>query len=106
MSLPLTEDPSKVHDAAPRFDIGATYYWNGCYFRYLKFVDSVTYAAGHSVEHASANGTAVSNDRTGGSSKGRSTPAGICLRAMTENHYCFAQVAGWKIPAILTDGGV
>jgi len=106
MALPLYEDPAKVNDATPRYEIGGTYYWAGSYFRYYKFVDSVTYAAGHCLEHASANGTAVSNDRSGGSSIGGTAPAGLCLRAVTEDNYGFVQVAGWNIVPVLTDGGV
>lgn len=103
--LELREDPRTVDHERPLYDVGGTYYWAGRYFRYFKFVDAVTYAAGHSVAHASANGTAVSNDRSGGSSIG-DVPAGVCLRAMTQNHYGFVQVSGWGLVPLLTDGGV
>lgn len=100
----LTESPIGVNDVKPRYHLGSLYYHNGRYYRYVKFVDAVTYAAGHVVEWC-AGFTSVTNDRTGGSSLGR-CPAGVCLAAMTQNYYGFVQVAGVGDVAMLTDGSV
>lgn len=111
MSIPLlTEDPSSVNDLRPRYDLGSLYaYHSPAYgtglFRYVQFVDAVTYAAGDMVEWASATGAAVSQDKAAGSVIGRCS-AGVATAVMTENYYGFMQVSGICQSILRTDGGV
>lgn len=66
----------------------------GWVYRYVQFLDAVTYAAGQSVTWAIAtNSMKVTNDRAGGSSVAV-VPAGICLRVMTQNYFGFVLVRG------------
>lgn len=66
----------------------------GYVYRYVQFLDAVTYAAGQSVTWAIAtNSMKVTNDRAGGSSVAV-VPAGICLRVMTQNYYGYVLVRG------------
>lgn len=106
----IPEDPAAVDDLHPRYVVGALYRWKSpsygwCYYRYVQFLDAVTYAAGDCCEWAAANGTGVSNDRADGSSLGR-FPAGVALGAMTANYYGFIQVGGIGSVILRSDGGV
>lgn len=89
----LIEAPIGVNDEEQRYEFGTLYYWNGRLFRYAKFVDSVDYSDGHVVEWAAANFSAVTNDKSGGSSLGR-LPAGVALNAVTSGNFGFFQVGG------------
>lgn len=73
-------------------------------FRLVQFEDAVTYAAGHLCEFSDATMQQVTNDKAGGSSLGR-CPAGIALRAMTQNYFGYILVQGYHASA-LGDGSV
>lgn len=97
MAKGLQANPQSLGNTAKvEYEFGTLYYYQGAYYRYAKFVDAVTYGVGQSLGWASANGTAVSNDRAGGSALGTAPRpvAGICLSVMTQNYYGFMQVAG------------
>lgn len=65
----------------------------GYVYRYVQFKDAVTYAAGQVVCWKVGTGlTSVTNDVSGAVGV---IPAGICLRAMTENYYGFILVRGF-----------
>jgi len=106
----ITEDPTTVNDAAPRYTLGDVFqktilvsgvpYINK--YRYVQFKDAVTYAAGQSCTWANATATAVTNDRSGGSSIGNQC-AGVALLAVTQNYYGFVQTAGYH-SALVTNG--
>lgn len=95
-------------DADPLFDLGCTVWKpNGNAYRYVKFLDSVTYVAGHVCQAASATVYNVTNDVSGGSAigSGQTTPAGICMGIPTSaKPYGWIQVAG--IALVLGDGSV
>ena len=110
MAITLREDPTSVNDLSPRYEIGGLYeYFHPDYgrvlLRYYQFLDAVTYAAGDVCEHASANCTAVSQDKAAGSSIGR-VVAGVALASMTANYFGFVQVAGVGMVILRTDGTV
>jgi hypothetical protein len=72
-------------------------------YMYVKFVDAVTYAAGHVLTWANAAGTSVTNDRSGGASLSLG-PAGVAIAIMTANSYGWMQVGG--VATCLGDGSV
>lgn len=94
----LTTNPATYNTAAvdENLVLGSLYRYasNGWVYRYVQFLDAVTYAAGQSVEWANTSGTAVTNDRAGGSSVGRAA-AGVALAVMTQNYYGFVLVNGF-----------
>lgn len=65
-------------------------------YRYVRFLDAVTYVAGHVVTLASATTWAVSNDRSGGSALAGLMPVGVVFQATvpTQNQYGWVQIAG------------
>lgn len=63
---------------------------DGKVYKYVKFLDAVTYAAGQVVTRASADGTSVTNDLSGGSSLGV-IPEGIVVGVPTQNQH------GWVL---------
>lgn len=71
---------------------------NGTAYRYVQFVDAVTYVAGHLVTLADAdlNEWKVTNDRSGGSHMAGFHPVGVVFQATvpTENQYGWVQIAG------------
>ena len=94
----LTTDPSTYNTAAADSSlvVGGLYRYatNGWIYRYVQFLDAVTYAAGQSVEWAATTGLSVTNDRAGASSVGRAA-AGVVLAVMTQNYYGFILVNGF-----------
>lgn len=96
MSIPTIRPPITNVDSTPIMAVG-TVVWDPAApnkaYKYVKFLDAVTYAAGQSVEYANLALTSVTNDRAGGSSLGR-LPAGIATAVHTQNSYGFIQVAG------------
>jgi hypothetical protein len=94
----LTADPASYNTVAAdsTLVVGGLYRYatNGWIYRYVQFKDAVTYAAGQSVEWANTTGTAVTNDRSGGSSVGRAA-AGVALAVMTADYYGFVLVNGF-----------
>ena len=103
----LVEDPATINEAAVRPDLflGGIYYYGGKAYKYVQFKDAVAYLAGHVCLWANAQGTAVTNDKTGGSAVIATTPvAGVAPRVMTEDYYGFIQVGG--VATIQTDGSV
>lgn len=62
-------------------------------YRYCRFLDAVTYVAGHAVEWANVACTSVTNDRAGGSSLGR-LPAGVAVAVVAQNGYGWVQTWG------------
>lgn len=105
----VTRDPYTVNDASPRATLGMLY--DGldelglpAKFRYVQFEDAVTYVAGHVCEFSDATMKQVTNDKSGGSSLGR-CPAGLALKAMTQNYYGYVLVQGYHSNC-LGDGSV
>lgn len=110
MPFLLTEDPTTVNDLSPRFVIGGLYkYHHPSYgwglYRYFQALDAVTYVQGHTLEHASATGLGVSNDRASGSSIGR-VPAGVAQKVFTQNYYGFVQVSGIGATLLSSAGNI
>lgn len=104
----LPVDPFTANDVSPKYTVGQVFEGtdsSGRYaaYKYVQFLDAVAYIRGHVCAWGNATGTAVTNDRSGGSNVGIRT-AGICLRVMTQNYYGFVQVAG--IGLCLGDGSV
>ena len=88
-------DPATADHEVAQATLGAVYWHNGKAYKYVQFKDAVTYAAGHVVTWANTSGTAVTNDRAGGSDIGTGVePAGVATRVHTQNYYGFMQVAG------------
>lgn len=75
---------------------------DGKKYRYVRFRDAVTYAAGHVCCLASASDWEVSNDVSGGSQLAGNIPVGICLGAPSQNDYGWVQIAG--IATVLHEG--
>lgn len=65
-------------------------------YRYVRFLDAVTYLAGHVVTIASATTWAVSNDRDGGSALAGLMPVGVVFQETppTQNQYGWVQISG------------
>lgn len=105
--LPPDVTPANVDTASadPRFTLGAVYWKDGKAYRYVQFLDAVAYIAGHVLTWANATGTAVTNDRAGGSAVGSTQAVGVATRVHTENHYGFMQVSGVNAD-VQTDTGV
>lgn len=86
------------HDT-PQYELGALIQGaNGNWYRYVQFVDAVTYVAGHVVclADADANEWKVTNDRSGGSQMAGFHPVGVVFQATvpTENQYGWVQCGG------------
>lgn len=65
-------------------------------FRYVKFVDAVTYKLGDCVTMADADGWDVSNDRAGGSALAGQYPVGFVFQTTVpvQNYYGWVQISG------------
>lgn len=101
--MQIGHDPATAIHTTPEAQLGALYSQpGGKIYRYVKFVDAVTYAAGQVCTWADATGTSVTNDISGGSSIG-SIVAGVCQAVMTQNSYGYVQVSGYY-PTIKTSG--
>jgi hypothetical protein len=73
-------------------------------WRYVQYLDAVTYIRGQVCNWANATGTAVTNDRSGGSSIDAVHTAGIACAVMTQNYYGFLRVVGDVL--VIGDGSV
>lgn len=105
----IQDDPYTANHASPKHTLGMVFDGTDSLglpakFRYVQFEDAVTYVAGHCCEFSDATLKQVTNDKAGGSSLGR-VPAGIALRAMTQNYYGYVLVQGYHASA-LGDGSV
>jgi hypothetical protein len=87
-------EPATINLATADYTLGRVLDYAGALYRFVRFVDAVTYAPGQSVEWASMTLNTVTNDRAGGSSLGR-IPAGIVVCTMTQNYYGFILVEGY-----------
>lgn len=103
--LVLDIDPEDVAHNSPRYTLGAMYWWRGIFYKYVQFVDAVTYVKGHFCEYANTLGTAVTNDRASGSAVGNNKAGFACVVA-TQNQYGFIQVSGNGRWNAITDGSV
>lgn len=84
-----------VYDASARYSLGELAFGDdGKVYRYVKFLDAVTYVAGHVVTRASATLWHVTNDRSGGSAIGGLEPVGVVLGVPTEGQFGWVQVGG------------
>lgn len=74
-------------------------------YRYVKFLDAITYVAGHLCTLASASTFNVTNDRSGGSSLAAHIPVGVVFQTTvpTQNQFGWVQISG--IAAVLHEGG-
>ena len=70
MSVPVIHPVFSNVDTLPIMAVGTVVEdpANAKAYKYVKFLDAVTYAAGQSVEYANVACTSVTNDRSGGSS--------------------------------------
>lgn len=95
MGNTLTYKLTDVH-ATPLAEVGKSVFVEGVWYKYVKFLDSVTYKAGQLVEWADTTGTSVTNDRAGGSAIGTQTaPAGVVLGIPTTTlQYGYIQCSG------------
>lgn len=100
----IITDPTVANDPVPVATLGGTYEYNGNLYKYVQFKDAVAYLAGHVVSWANATGTAVTNDRSGGSALAGTIPAGVACRVMTQNYYGFIQVTG--LATLYGDGSI
>lgn len=104
-TLPIPS-PSTVNESSPSLPLGMEYETvvsgQVCRYRYVKFLDAVTYAAGQVCTWGNAACTSVTNDRSGGSSVSN-RPAGIALAVMTQNYHGFVQTYG-PYSAVVTNG--
>jgi len=103
----LHADPTTVNDSTAKAEPGSLWvYQHPTYgtwvLRYAQAKDAVTYAAGQSCTIANVYGTAVTNDRSGGSSIG-AIFGGVALLAVTQNYYSFFLVDGYY-PTLVTSG--
>ena len=74
-------------------------------YKYVQYLDAVTYIAGQVMCWADTAGTKVTNDRSGGTGIGTGLePAGIGLAVYTQNYYGFMQIAGNAL--VIGDGSV
>ena len=92
--LTINYDPATANHASPKATLGAIYWHEGKAYKYVQFIDDVTYALGHVCLWANDSGTAVTNDKDGTSIADTDPTAGICLRAMTADYYGYIQVSG------------
>lgn len=105
----IQDDPFTANHIAPKHTPGMLFDGTDAYgfpakFRYVQFLDAVTYAKGHIVNPANAAGTAVTNDRSGGSAVSATITWGVACNVMTQNYYGYIQVSGKAV--VLTDGDV
>lgn len=86
------------------YNLGETRYDStGKKYRYVQFKDAVTYVAGQVLTAANTAWTAVTNDRSGGSSLG-TIFGGVCVSVPTQNQYGWVQVGG--VATCTGDGSV
>jgi hypothetical protein len=95
MSLPSCHvDPTLCNDERAWATPGKLYVWKGDLYVYAQAKDAVAYADGQSTTLAAADWTAVTNDRSGGSSIG-AIPGGIARCVLTQNYYGYFLVRGY-----------
>lgn len=93
----------KCHDTAIH-ELGEIYFGrNGKAYKYVKFLDAVTYVAGHVVTVAGTNHE-VTNDRSGGTAMAGHEPVGVVFQTTvpTQDQYGWVQVSG--IATVLVEG--
>lgn len=88
------KDPLDCNEVSPQATPGGLYEWKGALYRYVKFLDAVTYVVGHTLTMAATDGTSVTNDTSGGSSVAPLHGVGVCQDIMTENYYGYMMVRG------------
>lgn len=80
-------------DTNPTLAVG-TVVWEGSKaYKYVKFLDAVTYVAGHVLYPANTAGTSVTNDTSGGSALA-ALACGYGTAVHTQNSYGWMQIAG------------
>lgn len=94
--------PITQFDTESQHTLGETYTHQGKTYKYVKFLDAVTYVSGQLLEYANVACTSVTNDRSGGSSLGR-VPAGVVWGAPTQNQHGWIQTKG-PASGVLTSG--
>ena len=102
---PLTQGVNfDLYQQTQIFELGTTADGsNGKKYRYVKFLDAVTYAAGHVCTHGTTtliNQHTVTNDRAGGSSLGAAV-AGVLeggVNVPVQNDFGWIQIAGECAP--------
>ena len=109
MSSPVVHPVFTNVDSAPVMAVG-TIVWdypNAKAYKYVKFLDAVTYKAGQVLAWGNTAATSVTNDIDGGGSAIVSTgnrTAGIATAVHTQNSYGFMQIAG--VALVEGDGSV
>jgi len=85
-------------DTAEKYDLGSIAIGRGTnrgkMYRYVKFLDAITYAAGQVVTVGAATDWHVTNDRAGGSAVAGHGVVGVALAVHTQNSFGWIQVAG------------
>ena len=102
-------DIETANHANPKYTVGQVFEGtdsSGRYacWKYVQYKDGVTYIRGQVMNWANAAGTAVTNDRAGGSAITANHTAGIGCAVYTQNYYGFMQVAGDVL--VIGDGSV
>jgi hypothetical protein len=112
----IAHDPFSSNHLSPKATPGMVFdgydaYNNPAKFRYVQFIDDVTYAVGHACLAASADFSDVTNDYVGGTAIGTAASAtvppmivGFACSAVTADYYGYVQITGRSV--CLTDGGV
>jgi hypothetical protein len=112
----IADDPFQTNHLTARHTPGMVFdghdaYGNPAKFRYVQFIDDVTYAKGHLCLAAAVDLSDVTNDFVGGTGIGtaadgaaKAIVAGIACYAMTADYFGYIQITGRAV--ILTDGGV
>ena len=89
---------------AREYNLGETRFDNtGKKYRYVKFVDAVTYAVGQVLAPANTAWTNVTNDRSGGSAISTAF-GGVCISVPTQNQHGWVQIGG--VATCTGDGSV
>ena len=80
---------------------------DGKCYRYVKFVDAITYVVGHLCTIASATTYDVSNDRAGGAALAQHYPVGFIQGTVpTEDQFGFVQCGGIVANAVMGSASV
>ena len=85
------------YDTAAMHPLGSVFESErGKAYRYVQFLDAVTYAAGHVVTRGAntADTWKVTNDRAGGSAQAGHEVIGVAIGVPTQNQFGWVQISG------------
>ena len=109
MAYPILHlNPLDANDEVAGHGIGVKAYYAGSptcqagLYQYVKFMDAVTYVAGHCLWWDNCDAFEVTNDES--SAEADWVCAGICMRVMTQNYYGWALKEGYHAAAVKKAG--